>query len=245
MFDLHTKGIRRMNNFSLVFIILFMLCVLISWKRGLFRSILSTAGIIASIIIAVFVAPYVSGFLHENTDVDEKMAAVIEQKLGFDETKEAETRSAQVATVNALLLPERIKACIVDNNNSEIYSVLGVDGVYAYIAKAIAVLVLNAIVFLVLMLLSKFIFFVMSRRMVGLLKLPIIRSVDKVGGGCLGVVKGLIYTWLFFLILSIGSAWEWSANLIQQIDENPLLKLLYDNNLLLDVVGDLTKILFD
>ena len=75
-------------------------------------------------------------------------------------------------------------------------------------------------------------------------KLPIVRSIDKIGGGLLGAMKGLIFIWIFFLILSITSTFVWSQNIIAQINESVLLKLLYDNNVLLDIVGDLTKILF-
>lgn len=233
-----------MNAISICFIVLFLICVLVGWGRGLFKSILSTASLIVSIVVAVYVAPYVSGYLQENTTVDDDLAAIIMEKLEFTDDKEEMPRSTQVSAVNELSLPEHMKSSIVDNNNSEIYQLLGVSGVYAYIAKSVAIVILNGIVFLGLMLITKIISSILYRKVTDFSKLPIIRSIDKIGGGCLGTIMALIYTWLFFLGVSISTTFEWSQVLVAQIEETWFLKLLYDNNLLLDIVGDITKILF-
>ena len=60
----------------------------------------------------------------------------------------------------------------------------------------------------------------------------------------LGAIKGLILIWIFFLVLSVTSAMDWSQILIGQINQSAILKMLYDNNVLVGIVGDLTKVLF-
>ena len=60
----------------------------------------------------------------------------------------------------------------------------------------------------------------------------------------LGAIKGVMIIWLLFMILTVTSTFTWSREAISQIQSNPPLKLLYDNNFLLDMVGDLTKVLF-
>lgn len=233
-----------MNSVSIIIAVAFFLCVLVGWAKGLFKSILSVAGLVASIVVAVYVAPHVSGYLEKETQTDEKIATYISEKLEYSELGEDLSRSVQVSVINELPLPEGLKSDILDNNNSETYDLLEVSGVYDYIAKSVAVVILNAAVFLVLMLICRLLFFVISKKLGDLTKLPIVRSIDKIGGGCLGVIKGLIYIWLFFLLLSISSTLEWSRLVILQINDSPILKLLYDNNILLDIVGDLTKVIF-
>ena len=115
---------------------------------------------------------------------------------------------------------------------------------YDYIARSIAMVVLNASVFLVLVLICRIFFFFLGRTAKGLSKLPILCSIDKVGGGMLGAIKGLILIWIFFLVLSVTSAMDWSQTLIGQINQSAILKMLYDNNVLVGIVGDLTKVLF-
>lgn len=233
-----------MNSISIIIGVLFLVCVLVSWARGLFKSILSVAGLIASIVVAVYVAPYLCGYIEEHTELDEKIADYIAEKLEYSEVGEELSRSVQIAAISELPLPEALKSNILDNNNSEMYNLLDVSGVYDYIAKSVAVIILNAAVFLILTLLCRLFFFILSRKMSDFTKLPIVRSIDKIGGGCLGALKGVIYIWVFFLILSICSTLDWSQSFITQINDSAILKLLYDNNILLDIVGDLTKVIF-
>lgn len=233
-----------MNSVCIIIGVAFFLCVMVNWIRGMFKALLSVAGLIASIAVAVYAAPHLSGYLEENTQIDEKIAVYIADKLEYSEVGEELSRSVQVAVIQQLPLPETIKSNILDNNNSEMYHLLEAGGVYEYIAKSLAVVILNGIVFLGLTLLCRLIFFVLAQTVKDLTKLPIVRWIDKIGGGVLGALKGLVYIWVFFLVLSISSTFEWSRLMIMQINDSQILKLLYDNNILLDIVGDLTKILF-
>lgn len=233
-----------MNHINIVIGVLFLVCVLVSWAKGLFKSILSVAGLIASIWVAVYAVPHLSGYIGDHTEIDEKIADCIESKFESFDMGEEVPRSVQIAVIGELPLPEPLKSNILDNNNPETYNLLGASGMYDYIAKSVAVVILNTAVFLILMFLCRLFFFSLSRHMGDFTKLPIIRSIDKIGGGCLGALKGIIYIWLFFLILSICGTLEWSQPFIAQIDDSAILKWLYDNNILLDVVGDFTKVIF-
>lgn len=233
-----------MNVVCIIIAVFFLICVLIGWGQGLFKVILSVAGLIASIFVAAYVAPHLSGYLEEHTKLDEKMADYISGELQFSEKGQEATRGIQVAVINELPLPETLKSNILNNNNSEMYQALNVNSVYDYIAKTISVVILNAAVFLTLTLCCRIFFFFLGKSMGALTKLPIVRSIDKIGGGLLGAMQGLIFIWIFFLVLSITSTFAWSQEIINQISQTGLLKLLYDNNVLLDIVGDLTKVLF-
>lgn len=233
-----------MNRVCIVFGILFLVCILFGVKRGLLRVIVSVAGLIVSMVVAVYVAPHVSGYLQEHTQLDEKIAGYITEELQFSHKDQEATRSIQVAVINELPLSESLKSTILDNNNSEMYNALGVSTVYDYITKSIAVVALNAVVFLLLIFICRIFFFFLGRSIGNFAKLPIVRSIDKIGGGLLGAMKWLILIWIFFLILSITNTFTWSQEIIKQINESAPLKLLYENNILLDIVGDLTKILF-
>ena len=233
-----------MDTVCILIGILFFICVLIGWAQGLFRVIVSVAGLVASLMIAAYVAPHVSGYLEEKTQIDERLAEHIVQELQFSELGQEATRGIQVAVIQELPLPETLKNNILDNNNSEMYQALEVSGVYEYISKSIAVVILNAAVFLLFTFMCRVFFFFLGKAVGELAKVPIVRSIDKVGGGFLGAMRGLILIWIFFLILSITSTFSWSQEMIQQIQQFSPLKLLYDNNVLLDIVGDLTKVLF-
>ncbi|MCM1158348.1 MAG: CvpA family protein [Bacteroidales bacterium] len=233
-----------MSTVCIIIGIVFFICVLAGWVQGLFRVLVSVAGIVASIFIAAYAAPHLSGYLEEHTDMDDRMAAYISEQLQFSEPAEEASKGIQVAVIKELPLPEGMKENILNNNNSEMYEALNVNGVYDYIAKSIAVVVLNAVVFLSLILICRIFFFFLGKGIKGFSDLPIVRWIDKLGGGFLGAVRGVILIWVFFLILSIASTSAWSQEIVAQISQVGSLKLLYDNNLLLDIVGDLTRVLF-
>lgn len=224
--------------------IVFALCVLIGCFRGLIKVILSMAGLLVSILIAVYAAPHLSVYLQEHTEIDEKIANYISEELHFDKMGEETSKGIQVSLINALPIQDNIKSSILDNNNVEMYKALGVSSVYDYIAKSIAVVFMNVMVFLVLTALCRLFFVFVGKKSEGFSRLPIVKWIDKLGGGLLGALKGIILIWLFFLLLSVTSASAWSQDIVTQIDQIYLLKLLYDHNIILDIVGDLTRILY-
>lgn len=233
-----------MNTVGIVIGVFFLICVLVGWIQGLFKVIVSAAGLIASIVIAVYVSPYVAGFIEDNTKIDDNIAAYISTQLSFSDETSADSKSAQIEVINGLELPEGIKSNMLDNNNSEMYEALDAIGVYDYISKSIAVVIVNASVFILLIIICRIFFFFLGKAVGGFANLPIVRWIDKIGGGGLGAIKAVLFTWIFFLIISIMSTTSWSQMIIMQINDSFWLKLLYDNNILLDIVGDLTKVLF-
>jgi len=224
--------------------ILFLICFIVGWAQGFFKVLISVASLVASILVALYVAPNLSGYLEEHTKMDDNIATYIAKELHFSDEGEDTSRGTQVEIISGLPVSETLKANFLDNNNSEMYSALDAVGVYDYIAKSMAVVILNATVFLVLVIVCRVFFSTLAKVADGLSKLPIVRSIDKIGGGLLGGMKGLIIIWLLFLLLSITSTSVISQEMIASINHFPILKLLYDNNLLLDVVGDLTSVLF-
>lgn len=233
-----------MDWICIVIGVLFLICLISGWVRGLFKVLLSVAGMIASIIVATYVAPGISGYLEEHTRWDDNIAAYISEELSFSDSENEVSKGVQVEVINDLPISEALKASILDNNNSEMYSALDATGVYDYIAKSMSVVILNAVVFLVLGVVAHVFFVSLGKAVEGLTKLPILRSIDKLGGLTLGGMQALILIWILFLILSITSTSEISQEMIEAISQVSCLKLLYDNNVLLDIVGDLTRVLF-
>lgn len=233
-----------MNTLAILIGMVFLFCVIGGWWQGMFRVLVSVAGLIASIVIAVYIAPYVSSFIQENTKIDENLAHYISEKMKFSENGEETSKGIQVALIQELPIPETMKDNILNNNNSEMYDVLDATGVYDYISKSIAMIIVNVAGFLCIAFVCRVFFFFLGAAAKGLSKLPILHSIDKMGGVILGSIKGLILIWIFFLIISVTCTMDWSRACIKEIEQVPILETLYNNNVLVDIVGDLTKVLF-
>ncbi len=232
-----------MDWICIVIIVVFLIFVIVGWAQGLFKVLISLAGLLASIITAFYIAPHISGYLEEHTKIDDNIAVYLSEKMHFEEDEET-SKGEQVEIIKGLPVSETMKSNILDNNNSEMYEALEAMGIYDYISRSIAVVIMNAVVFMTLVIVVRVFFLTLSKVADGMSKLPIVRSIDKIGGGFLGGIKGLIFIWFVFLLLSVTSTSELSREIVTSIKQFPILKILYDNNILLDIVGDLTRVLF-
>ena len=132
-----------MDWICIVIGVLFLICLISGWVRGLFKVLLSVAGMIASIIVATYVAPGISGYLEEHTQWDDNIAAYISEELSFSDSENEVSKGVQVEVINDLPISEALKASILDNNNSEMYSALDATGVYDYIAKSMSIVTIQ------------------------------------------------------------------------------------------------------
>ena len=63
-------------------------------------------------------------------------------------------------------------------------------------------------------------------------KLPGINSINHVGGLIVGALEGLVIVWILFFVITLCQGSHWGSGMMKEIQENPLLKLLYENNVI-------------
>lgn len=63
-------------------------------------------------------------------------------------------------------------------------------------------------------------------------KLPGIDSINHIGGLIVGLAEGLLVVWILFYVIALCQGSEWGAQMMDSIQEDQLLKFLYDNNIL-------------
>ena len=73
-------------------------------------------------------------------------------------------------------------------------------------------------------------------------KLPIIKTLNKTLGCFVGILKGIITVWMLFIILSVISQNEFVASMLQDISGNSILTYLYSNNLIADLLSQVSII---
>lgn len=70
-------------------------------------------------------------------------------------------------------------------------------------------------------------------------RLPVIHTMNKMGGMLVGLLKGLILLWLICIVITIMSGTEAGIYLYGQINESPFLKYIYDNNMIMALITGL------
>jgi len=227
------------------------LCLLlfgfIGYKRGLVKSLLGTFATILALVLAYVLTPPMSQFLQNHTGMDEwveeKVYAAVESKvteMTVGTKKEIEKKmevnpdkQEQISLIRELGIPDFIRDMLLDNNNEDGYKAMGVDTVYRYIAKKVAVVALNVTAALLAFLVARILLLIanlMIGKAVG--SIPILRMVDRIGGAAAGVLLGGIIVWVMMFILSLAMNAQSYTELIKG---NGMLQWLHDNNVLMKI----------
>lgn len=257
-----------MNFLTALVVVIFLVFIFLGYKRGLFRSILKLllAGI--SLLLAYLLTPIMSNIIINNTSMDDAIAdkvyvviediarqqvlAKMQDTVGeisddlVDELTELAleiepSRSQQVDMIQKMKIPEFMSDALISNNNDEMREQLGVDGFYKYLAYYISYMITNAVAFIL-----TFIFIIILTNIIyvalGIVsKLPIIGSIDKIGGVLFGILEALLIVWVLFVLIAVLANTSVGENLYSQISESKILSGLYDKNILYSVVTKLVK----
>ena len=111
--------------------------ILYGHYRGLVRIAVTMSALILSLVVTRVAMPCVTAVLNENTAVHQAIGQGLLHMAGVkDENEAAEETEIQPAyqrnIIEGLKLPEQMKEVLLENNNSEIYHMLGVDRFFDY-----------------------------------------------------------------------------------------------------------------
>ena len=95
--------------------------------RGFLRQCVSIGALVITILAVRFATPYVTSFLKENTQVRQAVAEMMVKASGLEEyqAEQQDTPAFQRIAIENLKLPQSMKDALIENNNSEVYNLLG------------------------------------------------------------------------------------------------------------------------
>lgn len=207
--------------------------VLYGHYRGFLRIAVSMVALIATLVIVRMGSPYMTNFLLQNTGIH---AAVERGLMGIAgaadvPSAEVELPSGQRTLIEQLNLPEQMKEALIENNNNEVYRLLGVDAFMDYVGAYLTNMVLNVVCSIVLFLVVYIGIRLIMRWLDLLAKLPILSGMNQIAGAVLGGVQGLLIIWILCLVVTVCSATAWGRAVLVQIESTPWLLFLYKNNI--------------
>ncbi len=241
-----------MYNWLLIGVLVFLgFQVLNGYRKGFIRIALSMLALIATIVAVSVLSPYVSKFLNENTTIHSRIqekagdfiTEALEGKIDESVAAESEKRENQIQIISKLPLPESLKETLGENNNTEIYHLLGVDSFGEYLSSYLAYMILNAIAFIATFVVVSFLISCIVFMADLLSKLPVINELNKLAGIFMGLLKGLIILWVLCLFVTAFVGTEIGRSLLDMIEDSVLLSFIYNNNYMLTIVTNLVKVL--
>lgn len=208
--------------------------VLYGHYRGFLRLAVSMTALVISLAVVQAAMPYVSGMLKENTGIHRAIGQGLLHMAGADEEDEAgqsELPALQQEAIENLKLPEQMKKVLLDNNNLEVYSRLGVDRFFDYLGSYLANMVINlvgsVVLFVAVFLLIRFLVVWLDL----IAGLPILSGMNQIAGAVLGGLEGLLALWAAGLVVAACSRMPWAQAVLAQIESSVWLSFLYENNI--------------
>ena len=98
-------------------------------------------------------------------------------------------------------------------------------------------IVINSGTFILVYLLLSTGLYILSRVLNIISKLPVLNELNRMGGGIAGLFQGLVVVWLIFTLMIVFIDKPFIQEGMNQIEENVLLKLLFESNIIARVIG--------
>ena len=240
-------------------IAIFVICGYTGWRKGIIRIAVSVAAMIITIIAAVFAAPLLGNFVKKNTTLYDKLNESVYTALAksdmfnnainknISENQNftySESQGNVVAYVTGVVGMLNIPESITQQMNS-VVSDDYINGVIknenATVKEVVTQVVadrLTDIIFHTLMYAIVFAVVLAVLRIVmvafGLIsRLLVIHQANSLGGLAFGLVEGLIFVWLLFMVLTVFESTDWASKALSDISSNKFLEFIYNHNLIL------------
>lgn len=204
----------------------------IGLKKGLIKMVFSLVSTIAALLLAMVLSPVVAGVMKNNDAIvgflDEKISAIVD--FSSEEAQE-ETVGKQESLIESLPLPDTFKESLLKNNDAESYISMQAENFEEYVCRQITNVIINAIAFVVTLVLAAIALAILCNALNLLAKLPLLRQINAAAGLTAGIAEGILLVWILFVVLTVFAGSEFGRDALRMIAENPLLDFLYKNNL--------------
>ena len=202
--------------------------------RGFLRLSISLAALVLSALVIRFAMPPVTAFIKENSEIRQWVGQIMLEKAGLGEGGEGGLAlpAQQRAAIEGTELPEALKRALIENNNDEIYRMLGVEAFVDYVASYLADRIIHTLAFVILFLAVYIGIRLLAHALDLIARLPVLYGMNQIAGALLGLIQALAYFWIFCLVLELFAGTGWGRYLLDSMESVPWVCFLCHHNLL-------------
>lgn len=225
----------KLTWFGIVILLILILFIWMGYRRGFIREIVSFFFVFLSLSLAWAINPYINDFLISETPVYstiQETCTDFVQKQSSDLENEMESFSQFIDGLN---LPEILRKNIEKNNNTENYAELSVNTLTEYVSGYLARTIVNGLSYVLAYILATIGIRIVVYILNLIAGLPILKTANKLTGGLVGFVKGLVFIWILFLILTVLCSTEIGKTSLELIEKDSLLSVIYQYDPLIQI----------
>lgn len=198
-----------MNWLRYVLLAVCILSALAGYRKGLVRTVLSMVSLILVTGLAIWMNPYVTDVLNERTTLPQ----YVEKKW-----------------LESMGVPEELVNQILGSGAVQEYQEEQLHSLASYAAKAVSEKIMKGIAFFLTLVLAV-VFVTIAVKIVELIaEIPGISFLNRMGGAGLGVVRAVLWIWIFFAVVYCFQATHWGNVCMKQIQGDMALAWIRENN---------------
>lgn len=231
-----------MNWLYIIVMAYIVVCALRGFHRGFLQVIYSMAAILITVVFVSLATPYISNMI-EQTAVFQKMETSCEKYVRRQiDQKLDDGVWIQDLDLPWLTLPKKLEKELGQSTGKAVSDFFEKQAVYEKAARTIAEFCANSIASFAALMIISFVLYFIGRKLDLFSKTPGIHIANMIFGFIAGIVKAFLVIWTVFLLIKITAVLPTSAALIRQIEENAVLKSLYEQNRLLELLQNVLRL---
>jgi uncharacterized membrane protein required for colicin V production len=168
---------------------------ILGYCSGLIKTIWSVASIIIALMLSITLNPIVATVLQDTLNADSYLESVVNEKISDIAdgiSLETMTKQQEENYIQDLEIPEFLKNTLIEENTESIYNALGISSFKDYLVEKIVDFIIQILGYIIVFVLVFLLLRILGIVLNGLSKLPIIHGVNKITGGILGLLRGML-----------------------------------------------------
>jgi len=198
-----------MNTLDLIMLTVLAFFAIIGYRRGLVHTVYRLVSFFAALFLAVRLHPFVASVLRESF-VYEGIRVRISESANLEAAFREYAPSPGIGiaiqerdTIDALPVPGPLRELLYNNNTPAVRDILRVGTLEDFVAGFLANIAINVISLLIVFVLVLVILKVIGSALHIVDKLPVISSVNNIGGLLVGALLGAGVVWLGLAVVTI------------------------------------------
>ena len=225
-----------MNWLLIVIGCIILFCVITGYRKGGTRTGLLLVIMTASIVLALFLLPYISEILTSVTPIDTQLREKYRMMSELEETDIENSRLRQIKLMEEANIPDVYKEALIANNNYEVYQRVDAQNFTEYVGAYISYISERFLVFLCTFIIA-FVIFHKTIHSTGILDWIEESSVSsRIMGTCLGIGTGILTVWIVFCFVILMYDFDIGKLCYTYIHESRILEFLYDQNMFIKYI---------
>ncbi len=213
------------------------LCGIIGWFRGFIKTMFSLVATLLALVLAAFLCGPVSKVALAQDSIVNRVKTSVSDTLKLD-SLEGKT-SISDEEIDKIKAPDIVKKQLKSYNDKSGFELFDAKDAKDYVSGVVANIIIRAAVFVVLFIVLVVLIHVIGAALNLLSKLPGLNLANKAAGMAIGLVLGAAFVLVLFALVTVFSNTEIGQSALKLIEDNGVLKYIYEHNIVNDVFIEL------